>query len=320
MFTQERRSDIERICSCVLWDEPMSRHTTFKIGGPAECFASPGSAESFIALIDYCDSCHIPFYLVGNGSNLLVSDAGVEGVVIHAGKNYSRIFLWDGRPSFLKCEIPLPGLLEGKTVIAAESGALLCALSAFALKQSLCGMEFASGIPGSVGGGLIMNAGAYDGEIANVCAGSLVYDTDKKQIRFLTAAEQEFSYRSSIYQRKNYIVLMGFFALESGDPSLIREKIDGFTARRKAKQPIDMPSAGSTFKRPQGAYAAQLIESCGLKGASVGDAQVSPKHSGFIVNTGHASCENVLELMSLVQKTVREQSGFELTPEVRIIR
>ena len=316
----DMRSDIERICGKVVWQEPMSKHTTFKIGGPAECFASPSSAEGFISLIKYCDKNHIPFYVVGNGSNLLVSDAGIEGVVIHAGKDYGKIFMWDGRREYLGCEIHFTGDMAGKQIVVAESGALLSAISAFALKQSLTGLEFASGIPGTLGGGMIMNAGAYDGEIAQVCVGAIVYDVETGKIVFLTAQEQEFSYRQSVYQKKEYIVLMGFFALETGDPLAIREKINDFTARRKDKQPIDMPSAGSTFKRPKGAYAAKLIEECGLKGASVGGAQVSLKHSGFIVNTGNATCADVLALIAQVQRTVQDKSGFRLEPEVKIIR
>lgn len=316
----EIRSDIERICTNVIWQEPMSRHTTFKIGGAAECFVSPSSAEGLISIISYCDKNNIPFYVVGNGSNLLVNDEGIDGVVIHIGKDYSKISMWDGRKEYLGCAIHFNPNTGNKNIIAAQSGAALSAVSAFALKQSLTGMEFASGIPGTLGGGLIMNAGAYDGEISQVCAGSVVYDVQAGRTVFLSSEEQEFGYRTSIYQKKEYIVLMGFFALESGDPEAIRAKINDFTARRKEKQPIEMPSAGSTFKRPKGAYAAKLIEDCGLKGASVGGAQVSPKHSGFIVNTGNATCSDVLALIDRVRTTVKEQSGFQLEPEVKIIR
>ena len=165
-----------------------------------------------------------------------------------------------------------------------------------------------------------MNAGAYDGEISQICAGSLVYDIQAGKTMFLSSEDQEFGYRTSIYQKREYIVLMGFLALERGNAETIREKINDFTARRKEKQPIDMPSAGSTFKRPKGAYAAKLIDECGLKGASVGGAQVSSKHSGFIVNTGNATCCDVLELIDTVKVKVKEKSGFKLEPEVKIIR
>lgn len=316
----EIRSDIERICTNVVWQEPMARHTTFKIGGPAECFVSPSSAEGLISIVSYCDKNNIPFYVVGNGSNLLVSDGGIDGVVIHVGKDYGKISMWDGRREYLGCEVHFTRDMENKNIIAAQSGAALSAISAFALKQSLTGMEFASGIPGSLGGGLIMNAGAYDGEISQVCAGSVIYDVPSGRTAFLSSEEQEFGYRTSIYQKKEYIVLMGFFALESGNPEDIRNKINDFTARRKEKQPIEMPSAGSTFKRPKGAYAAKLIEECGLKGTSVGGAQVSAKHSGFIVNTGNATCSDVLSLIGRVQATVEEKTGFKLEPEVKIIR
>ena len=319
-MTSEIKSDIERICGNVVWDEPMAKHTTFKIGGPVECFASPSSAEGFISLVRYCDKNNIPFYIVGNGSNLLVSDEGINGVVIHAGKDYGKIFMWDGRQEYLGCEIHFNKENADKKIIAAQSGALLSAISAFALKQSLTGLEFASGIPGTLGGGLIMNAGAYDGEIAQVCVGSIVYDVQGERTLFVSSDQQEFGYRTSVYQKKEYIVLMGFFALESGDTKAIREKINDFTARRKEKQPVDMPSAGSTFKRPKGAYAAKLIEECGLKGTSVGGAQVSTKHSGFIVNTGNATCRDVLELIDKVRAKVKEQSGIKLEPEVKMIR
>ena len=273
-----------------------------------------------ISIVSYCDKNNIPFYVVGNGSNLLVSDGGIDGVVIHVGKDYGKISMWDGRREYLGCEVHFTRDMENKNIIAAQSGAALSAISAFALKQSLTGMEFASGIPGSLGGGLIMNAGAYDGEISQVCAGSVIYDVPSGRTAFLSSEEQEFGYRTSIYQKKEYIVLMGFFALESGNPEDIRNKINDFTARRKEKQPIEMPSAGSTFKRPKGAYAAKLIEECGLKGTSVGGAQVSAKHSGFIVNTGNATCSDVLSLIGRVQATVEEKTGFKLEPEAKIIR
>lgn len=319
-MTDENRLEIERICRDVLWNEPMFKHTTFRIGGAAECFVSPSSAEGLVSIVKYCDKNNIPFYVVGNGSNLLIHDDGINGVVIHVGRDYGKISMWDGRKEYLGCPIHFNKDIEQKSMIVAQSGAALSAISAFALKQSLTGMEFASGIPGTVGGGLIMNAGAYDGEISQVCVGSVVYDVQWKKTVFLSAEEQDFGYRTSVYQNRDYIILMGFFALENGDEEKIREKINDFTARRKEKQPIDMPSAGSTFKRPKGAYAAKLIEECGMKGVSIGGAQVSSKHSGFIVNTGNATCQDVLELIDRVQTTVKEQSGFCLEPEIKIIR
>lgn len=318
-MTEELRADIENLCGDVRWEEPMHSHTTFKIGGPAECFASPSSAEGFISLVKYCDQKQIPFFIVGNGSNLLVSDSGVRGVVIHAGKAFGKISLWDGREEWLGCGLDFTPEDRERTIVAVQSGALMSAAAAFALKHSLAGLEFASGIPGTLGGGFIMNAGAYDGEISQVCAGSLVYDVGEKQVLFLNRKEQCFGYRSSIYQEKEYIVLMGFLGLEKGNPNEIREKINDYTVRRREKQPIDMPSAGSTFKRPRGAYAAKLIEECGLKGLTVGGAQVSVKHSGFLVNIGNATCADVVTLIQLVRQQVQDKTGYRLEPEVKWI-
>ena len=317
-MNSEQINEIKKYCD-VLTEEPMSLHTSFKIGGPAEVFASPSSADSIIHLIRYCAENHIPYYVIGNGSNLLVSDGGVRGVVIHIGKNYSNVEMYDKYVSYSyidKNDIYIP---SGKKMLVAESGALLSYISAFALKHGLSGFEFASGIPGTIGGAAVMNAGAYDGETADVMYGSLIYDIDNDEVKFIKGEYQEFSYRNSIYQQNGYVVLLSFLGLTPGNENEIRDKINDLSARRRSKQPIEYPSAGSTFKRPVGGFAASLIDECGLKGRTVGGAQVSEKHAGFIINTGNATCKDVLELIDIIKRTVKEEKGIELSPEVKYI-
>ena len=318
-MTETNRNDINRICGDVLWQEPMKKHTTFKVGGNAECYASPASVESLIRLVKYCTKNHISFYIVGNGSNLLVSDEGISGVVIHIGKNLSSIKLRDHYTDIAGCKIPDEIIPENKKVIVAASGAMMSAVSAFALKHNFKGLEFASGIPGTLGGGFVMNAGAYDGELSQICIGSVVYDMDKDEILFLTAEQQEFGYRSSVYQYKSYILLYGILALETGIEAEIRGKIEDFSQRRRSKQPLNFPSAGSTFKRPEGAFAGKLIEECGLRGYTVGDAQVSEKHCGFVINKGNACCNDIITLIKNVQEKVQSETGYLLEPEVKYI-
>lgn len=312
---------IREICPApgmVLEAEPLAAHTTFRIGGPAEFFVSPSEPESLAALVKLCREENVPYLVLGNGSNLLVSDAGFQGIVIHIGKEMSRVEVWPG-----EWDIPVSPSFTGedadKTILFAEAGALLSSVSAFALRQSLSGMAFASGIPGTVGGALVMNAGAYDGEISGVCAGTLVYEPDDGRFCFYNRSAQHFSYRQSVYQDKNVIALGAWFALETGDFEEIRRKMADFSERRRSKQPIELPSAGSTFKRPSGAYAAQLIDSCGLRGYRVGGAGVSEKHCGFVVNNGGASFGDVLSVMRHVREVVERETGFTLEPEVRII-
>lgn len=303
----------------VVLDEPMSKHTSFRIGGKADCFASPSSAESAVALIRYCNENNIPYYIIGNGSNLLVSDKGLRGVVIHLGKNFSDVELFDKNGNYGADNTRTAELAGDRKIIVCESGALLSYISAFALKQSLSGFEFASGIPGTVGGAAVMNAGAYDGEMSQVLLGCVAYDIDNDKVVFLSGDEQKLTYRNSIYQDNGYVVLRCFIALSKGNSEDIRSRINELSAKRKEKQPLEYPSAGSTFKRPANGYAAALIDECGLKGKSVGDACVSEKHAGFVVNKGHATCEDVLSLIKLIQKQVKEQKGTELNPEVKII-
>ncbi len=310
---------IKQICMDVVLDEPMSKHTSFKIGGKADCFASPSSAESAVALIRYCSENNIPYYVIGNGSNLLVSDKGLRGVVIHIGKNFSDAEMFDKNRNYGADNMKIAELAGDRKVIACESGALLSYISAFALKQGLTGFEFASGIPGTVGGAAVMNAGAYDGEMSQVLLGCVAYDIDGDKTVFVSGDEQQLSYRNSIYQDNGYVVLRCFIALEKGNSDDIRAKINDLSSRRKEKQPLEYPSAGSTFKRPVGGYAAALIDECGLKGKRVGDACVSEKHAGFVVNMGKASCEDVCSLIKEIQTTVKKEKGVELKPEVKTI-
>ncbi len=318
-MTDTNRNDINRICGDVLWHEPMKKHTTFKVGGEVDCYASPASVESLIRLIKYCTKNHISFYIVGNGSNLLVCDEGLSGVVIHIGKNLSSIKLKDNYSDIAGCKIPENLIPEDKKVIVAAAGCMLSAVSAFALKHSLKGLEFASGIPGTLGGGFVMNAGAYDGELSQVCLGSVVYDMDNDKVMFLNNSQQEFGYRTSIYQKKGYILLYGILALEKGIESEIRGKIEDFSQRRKTKQPLTFPSAGSTFKRPEGAFAGKLIEDCGLRGYRVGGAQVSEKHCGFVINENNATCKDIVCLINDVREKVKNETGFILEPEVKYL-
>ena len=313
--------NLKRICpqpGGVTEGTPLSAHTTFRIGGPADYFVSPSEPMQLSALVKLCREENCPYLLLGNGSNLLVSDAGFRGVVIHIGKEMGEISLLSDCP-----ELPAaPNFSDAdkeKTVLYAGAGALLSSVAAFAMKRSLSDMAFASGIPGSVGGALVMNAGAYDGEISDVCAGTLVFEPERDRFCFYDREAQRFGYRQSLYQNTNCIAVGAWFALLPGNPEEIRRKTADFAERRRSKQPIELPSAGSTFKRPAGAYAAQLIDTCGLRGYRVGGAGVSEKHCGFVVNYGGASCSDVLAVMRHVRDVVARETGFVLEPEVRIV-
>ncbi len=297
-------------------DEPMSRHTTFKVGGPVPLMALPKSEEEVrqamsVAVLEF--GAH-PFFM-GKGSNLLVSDAGADLLVIKAD-GLDRLELEE----------------EGKTqvaarpngrVIVAGSGVSMARLANFALENGLTGLEFAHGIPGSVGGGVYMNAGAYGGEMSQVVTSVSSADLPPEEmIRELK--DPGFSYRHSVYQERNEFILRVCFTLEPGDPAEIKAKMDDFAQRRREKQPLEYPSAGSTFKRPpevdgQPVYAAALIDQCGLKGLTVGGAQVSEKHAGFIVNKGGATCNDIVELMAQVRERVFRETGVTLEPEVRYL-
>ena len=282
----------------VVPDAEMSQYTTLKLGGPADWLAFPRSAEEIAAMFDEAGANGIPVTVIGHGSNLLVLDGGIRGLVIRVEKNMREI------------------RREGSRIIA-QAGAMLGAVAAAAAEAGLSGLEFASGIPGTVGGGVTMNAGAYDGEMAQVVVRvDGVYPNGKPVS--LTREEMAFGYRTSAVKAMNFIVTEVTFELKPGDPAAIRARMSELNAMRAEKQPLDVPSAGSTFKRPAGFFAAALIDQCGLKGYSVGDAMVSMKHAGFLINTGTSSAD-YKTLMEKVQSIVEERAGVRLEPEIRIV-
>lgn len=281
-------------------DEPMARHTTFQIGGPADRFLTVENAAQLQGLLSCLRQAGIPYLVLGKGSNLLVSDKGIRGAVLHLGGDFKKVEV----------------LPDGRT-LRAGAGAPLGSVCALARERSLTGLEFAWGIPGSVGGGAYMDAGAYGGEMRDVVSRVLHLGPDGAPGE-ARGEELCFGYRKSRYTGGEDIITAVEFTLQPGDPAAIAGKMEELMARRKDKQPYDMPSAGSVFKRPQNGFAAALIEQCGLKGRRVGGAQVSEKHAGFIVNTGGASCQDVLELIAVIQKTVEEQTGTCLECEVRV--
>lgn len=277
----------------------MSQYTTFKIGGEADYMCFPNSVIEIKSIISWCIKNKFPYFILGNGSNLLVSDSGIEGAVIKLSKF---------------CDIKLISGVE----IECGAGNKLSKLCTFALENSLSGMEFAWGIPGTVGGAIYMNAGAYGSEICNVIT-ECTYIDDEGQVVTADVSALELGYRNSIFSGKNCVILSAKFKLSPSKIELIREQMDDLIERRKSKQPLEYPSAGSTFKRPAGYYAAALIEECGLKGVSVGDAEVSTKHSGFIINKGNATCVDVVSLIKKVTQEVYMQKSVNLEPEVKII-
>lgn len=285
--------------------EPMSRHTSFRIGGPARLMALPKSpAQAKAAVLAAREADIIPFFL-GNGSNLLVPDEGVERFLIQPAGRYAAD--------------PLNRVWEENGQLCAGGGVSLAMLASAALGRNLTGLEFAFGIPGSVGGAVVMNAGAYGGEMAQVLVSVTALDLDGN-IQTIPAEHCGLGYRKSIFSDGQRLVLEARFQLESGDPDAIRARMDELAARRKEKQPLEYPSAGSMFKRPEGYFAAALIDQCGLKGFAVGGAQVSEKHAGFVVNRGGATCADVLELVRQVQARVQEQTGVALEMEVKVLR
>lgn len=282
----------------VFIDEPMRKHTYFKVGGPADILVSPETIEQVIGLLKLCISKKIPHHIIGNGSNLLVKDGGIRGVVIKL------------------CSLNQIEVEEDK--ITAMCGVLLSEVSNAALQNSLTGFEFACGIPGTIGGAVTMNAGAYGGEMVDVIETALVLD-EQCNLKILTNEELELGYRTSAVMKYNYIVLKVTLKLKQGEYEEINGRIKELTAKREEKQPLEYPSAGSTFKRPVGFFAGKLIQDSGLKGISLGGAAVSEKHSGFIINKNNASAKDILDLINLVQNTVKEKFGVELHTEVRII-
>ena len=280
-------------------DEPMSRHTTFRIGGNADYFVKPGNADEVAAVIVVCREYNIPYFILGNGSNLLVSDDGYRGMIINIMDNMDSVTV-DGR------------------IITAQAGAMLVRVSVMARDNALTGLEFASGIPGTIGGAVYMNAGAYGGEMKNVVKTVRAID-EYGRIYELDSEKMDFSYRHSIVEERKLIVLEVTLELEHGSREAIDDRMKELAEARRSKQPLEYPSAGSTFKRPEGYFAGKLIMDAGLRGYSVGGAQVAEKHSGFVINKGGATASDVVELIRDVQHDVDDKFGVTLEPEVKML-
>ena len=281
--------------------ELLSNHTTFRIGGAAKYFAVPKNEEEIMEAVDFAIVKDLPYYILGKGSNVLFADEGYPGVIIEIGAGMEKVER------------------TGDTGIRAQAGVSLSSLAAFAAREGLAGLEFAGGIPGTLGGAVTMNAGAYGGEMKDVIVSAKVMD-EEGAVQELSCEELHLGYRTSIIQKKQLVVLEAEFLLKLGTTEEIQNTMKELNAKRREKQPLEYPSAGSTFKRPEGYFAGKLIEDAGLRGYRVGDAQVSEKHCGFVVNRGKATCAEVLQLIEEVQKKVKEQFGVQLEPEVRIIR
>ncbi len=282
----------------ILTNEPMKNHTSFKIGGNADYYVMPETKEQILSVRNFCLDNDVPFYIVGKGSNLLVSDEGLRGVVIKIGRNFSSYSV------------------DGDS-ITAQSGILLSKLANIALENSLTGFEFASGIPGSLGGAVCMNAGAYDGEIKDVVA-STEYIDKNGEIHTVKGVEHEFSYRHSKFSADD-IILESTLKFTHGNKDEILSYMRELNNRRKEKQPLEYPSAGSTFKRPEGYFAAKLIDDCGLRGYRIGGAMVSDKHCGFVINADNATCDDVLKLMEHIKDVVMRKYGVQLEAEVKYL-
>ena len=285
---------------CVYGDKYLKDYTTFKIGGKCTALIEINSEKAVAELIKICNLENIRYLVLGKGSNMLCDDLGFDGVVLHIGSDFSDIELVDD------------------LTIRADAGCNLAKLCNLALDNSLAGLEFAYGIPGTVGGAVFMNAGAYGGEIKDVLMSVNCVDKDGN-VHTLSVNELDLSYRHSIFHNNGWIVTSAIFKLNKGDKAEIKAKMNDLLGRRKDKQPLDYPNAGSTFKRPEGQFAGKLIQDCGLKGFSVGGAMVSEKHSGFVINYNNATCEDVLSLIKQVQDIVKEKTGFFLECEVKII-
>lgn len=283
----------------VFVNESMASHTTFRIGGPADYFVKPETVEELAAVLKLCKEEEIPYFILGNGSNLLVGDKGFRGVVIQLYKNFDGI------------------KIEG-TKVTAKAGAMLVRVAKEAGRAGLSGLEFASGIPGTIGGAMVMNAGAYGGEMKDVVTAVTVL-TKEGEVKILTGDEMNFRYRGSVVEDEGLIVLEAVMELKEGNVEEIQARMDELTVQRKTKQPIEFPSAGSTFKRPEGYFAGKLVQDAGLRGFQVGGAQVSEKHCGFVINAGGATAADVMSLMQQVSDKVNEEFGVTLEPEVKRI-
>lgn len=294
----------ELLCGCaggenVRRQEPMSLHTTFRIGGPADLFVTPESIQAVADSIRICKETQTPYAVIGNGSNLLVSDTGYRGVIIQIGRNLNQVSV------------------NGEE-IRAQAGAMLSVIAKTALSESLTGFEFASGIPGTLGGAAVMNAGAYGGEMKDVLTEVTVL-TREGEIRTVPAEKLEMGYRTSLAAKNGWIILEAVLKFQKGDAEAIRGRMEELKMQRVTKQPLDLPSAGSTFKRPEGYFAGKLIMDAGLRGFTVGGAQISEKHCGFVVNKGGATAEDVRNLICAVQKKVQEDAGVKLESEVKFL-
>ena len=281
----------------VLEAEPMSKHTTFRIGGPADLFVAPENIDEIKKLIAICKEEEVPYFILGNGSNLLVSDKGYRGVIMQLYRSFGQITLKENE-------------------IHAQAGALLSGIAAMAREASLTGFEFAGGIPGTLGGAVVMNAGAYGGEMKDVLKEVTVL-TPEGEIVTLQADELQMGYRTSVVKEAGYIVLEAVISLKEGNPEEIKNRMQELAAMRSSKQPLSYPSAGSTFKRPEGYFAGKLISDAGLKGFTCGGACVSEKHAGFVVNKGNATAADVIKLTDEVSEKIYELNGVKLELEVK---
>lgn len=283
----------------ILEAEPMKNHTTFRIGGPADALALPKTPEEVAEVVRFCHEHAQPYYVLGNGSNLLVSDEGYRGIVLQLYRNFNDI------------------QVNGE-MITVQSGAMLAAVARTAYQNGLTGLEFASGIPGTIGGAVVMNAGAYGGEMKHVLREVTVL-TKEGEVLAIPAKALELGYRTSVIPKNGWIVLGAVLQLKKGDPEQILARMEELKEQRITKQPLDLPSAGSTFKRPEGYFAGKLIMDAGLRGFTVGGAQISEKHCGFVVNRGDATAADVWELICEVKRRVKEMTGVELEPEVKLL-
>ena len=281
-------------------NEPMYRHTTFRVGGPVTLMALPRSVEELSTVVSLAKEAGIEPFFLGRGSNLLVADRGAEAFLIKLAGGLDRLELL------------------GENSLYVGAGVTLAQAAVFALEHALTGLEFAHGIPGTLGGGVFMNAGAYDGELSQVISWADCLD-ESGRIQRLAGEELELGYRTSVFSRKPWVVTGARLDLTPGDPAAIRARMEDLSHRRRSKQPLEFPSAGSTFKRPAGHFAGALIQEAGLKGVRIGGAQVSEKHAGFVVNTGGATSDDILSLIRLVRDTVLEKTGVLLEPEVRML-